>query len=265
MALNVGLNAAQLHDELLAQKVDGARHDATLCPFCRSNDTAGKSHASVPSGDEPSGAAPITNDPTTEGGTHDMTASATETATLSKETHEALLAKAVTDATAATNAALERKTNELAELTTKHDTLNTEATGLRDEVARLNKELDTAQVDLKAARDEAASLKADNAAKDEAARVEKVKTTRVDQVKNLKLFPDEYVTEKAEAWAKLPDEDWTDRVDEWTKAKPATASTANAGADTASAMTGTSGELTKDVDSASEDTKPARRAVLGLS
>lgn len=255
----------QLHDDLLGQMPDGARHDASLCPFCREADSAkqqDQSRASVPSGDQPSGASPITTDPTTEGGTQHMTA--TEAPAISQETHEALLAKAISDATATTESALERKTNELAELTTKHTALETETASLREEVTRLNKDLDTAQVDLKAARDENASLKADNDAKDEAARLKDIQDKRTDQVKNLKVFPDEYVQEKAEAWAKLPEDEWAGRVDEWTKARPATSGSEGHSQEQASAMSGTSGDLTRD-PAGDNDKQPARRAVLGLS
>lgn len=262
MAVNVGLNAAQLHDDLLASMVDGARHDADLCPFCR-GDLArqDESRASVPSGTTPSGASPSSNDPTTEGGTtHTMS----ETASISKETHEALLAKAVSDATSATEKALERKTTEAADLASKTTDLEKRVQELTDDNARLNKELDTAQVSLKKATDEVASLQADIAAKDQAARIAELASKRADQVKNLDLFPADYITEKASKWAALSDEDWADRIDEWSKAKPA-AKPADAKTDTSSAMTGTSGDLTTDVASESTKQTPARRAVLGLA
>lgn len=263
MAPHVGLNAAQLHDDLLAHMAEGARHDPELCPFCSGSDAAAKTHASGPSGDEPSGADHTITDPTTEGGTTRMT----DTATISTETHEALLAKAVADATDKTNQALERKTIEASELSLKKDELETEAAALKQDNDRLNKELDEAQVKLKSASDEIAQLKADIAAKDEAARVAEVASKRAEQVRNLSLFPEEYITEKASSsWAKLSDEDWAERLDEWQKARPADASDGTKKTETASAMTGSSGELTKDDDKASEDDKPpARRAVLGLS
>lgn len=186
-----------------------------------------------------------------------------DTATISTETHEALLAKAVSDATSTTTAALERKTIEASELSLKKDELETELAAAKEDNSRLNRELDKAQVDLKSATDEVASLKADIAAKTEEARLLEIASARTEQVKNLKLFPDEYIGEKASSWAGLSDEDWADRVDEWSKARPATASTTTT--ETASAMSGTSGQLTTDVDSASETKTPARRTVLGLN
>lgn len=262
MASLVGLDAAALHDQLLGQMPEGARHDSDLCAFCRGDKaTADGPHASVPSGDEPSGAAHDNQHPTTEGGTQDMS---DDTKTISLETHEALMAKAVSDAVSATETALATKVQENADLTTKVGSLTTELASAKEDNSRLNKDLDKAQVDLKTATDEAASLRSDNEAKDEAARLDKLATERAEQVKNLQLFPEDYVTEKASFWAKLEDTDWAARVEEWTKAKPSAAA-GSGKTDTASAMSGTSGSLTTDTDAASDTTIPARRTVLGLS
>jgi hypothetical protein len=187
-----------------------------------------------------------------------------DSATISQETHEALLAKAVADATVTTEQALERKTIEASELSIKHDELAAQVSTLTEDNARLNKELDDTQVKLRAATDQVATLKADIAAKDEAARITEVAAKRTAQVKNLELFPEDYIGEKASAWAALSDEDWNERVDEWAKARP-TDGKATTKTETASAMTGTSGDLTKDVDTAPDDKPPARRTVLGLS
>jgi len=66
-------------------------------------------------------------------------------ASISQETHEALLEKALKDATSITEKALETKIQENADLTTTVTTL-TEANGsLVTDNARLNSELDTAQ------------------------------------------------------------------------------------------------------------------------
>lgn len=243
---------------------EGARHDENLCSFCRA-DSADKSRASVPSGDTPSGATDSDDNPTTEGGTQDtMTEKANET--ISRETHEALITKAVADATTTIDKALAAKTDEASDLTAKVDKLSTDNATLKSDNERLNKELDAAQVSLKNATDEVATLKAENASKDEAARLAEVAQKRSDQVKNLDLFPESYVSEKAAKWAAMSDEDWADRIDEWQKAKPEAAKgdDKTGKADTASAMTGTSGDLTKDTDAANDSKPSARRAVLGL-
>jgi len=264
MAFHVGLNAVALHDELLAAMPEGARHDADICSFCTGDQaTQIASRASVPSGAEPSGAS-TDQTPTTEGGTpNTMTDKANET--ISVETHEALLQKGIQDATSATEKALERKTEEAAELAAKVAKLEADNASLTSHNERLNKELDTAQVSLKSATDEVATLRADNAAKDEAARKADLASKRADQVKNLQLFPEEYIAEKAAKWADVSEEDWDDRLEEWRQAKPATTTDENKSkTETASAMTGTSGDLTTD-EASKKEPVPARRAALGLS
>lgn len=248
-----------MHDQLLAAQPEGARHDTSICPFCRSGDQA-DAHASGPSGDEPSGAVQNTDTPTQEGGTQHAMSD-----TMTTETHEALLAKALNDATDSLNKALEHKTDEAKQLAAAKADLDQQVATLSQDNKRLNGELDKAQLDLKTSRDETAALKADLAAKDEAARISDLASKRTAQVRNLGLFDDTYVTERAERWATLSDDDWADRIDEWSKAKPAAASSSDSKSDAASAMTGTSGELTTDpaVDAASE--QPARRRVLGLA
>lgn len=256
--LGVGLNPVEMHDELLATMVDGARHDSSVCPFCIEK---ASSDASVPSGNQPSGA-PVNHPqtPTEEGGTPQMSAPTAET--MAKETHDALLAKAVNDAIKATDAALETKTKEAADAAKKVEDLETELATAKEDNTRLNGELDKAQVSLKAATDEVASLKTSITEKDETARLAKLEVERTEQAKGLKIFTDEYVTEKAADWAKQSDEDWAARVDEWTKAKPASAEGGAPPQDTA--MSGTGGDLTREQDD-SKKKLPARRAVLGLS
>ena len=258
----MGLDAVALHDELLSAMPEGARHDSDLCFFCTADKAAQASPAPVPSDSSSSGAS-IDRTPTPEGGTpHTMSDTIS---TISTETHAALLEKAVKDATSTTENALARKVEEATALSAQVSELQAEKASLTTDNERLNKELDTAQVSLKNATDEVASLKADNAAKDEAARKADIASKRAEQVTNLNLFPKDYVTEKASKWADVSDEDWAERIEEWKQAKPATTSTtATTTGDTASAMTGTAGDLTKDVDSASKPI-PARRAALGLN
>lgn len=243
---------------------EGSRHDADICPFCVDHASVTQAHASVPSGQMPSGAQ--LQDPTSKGGIADTMTQTVDTS-ISRETHEALMAKAVQDATSTTEAALERKTAEVADLTAQVTKLTEDNASLTTDNARLNKDLDTAQVSLKGATDEVATLKADNQAKDDAARKAEVASKRAEQVRNLKLFPEEYITEKADKWADASDGDWADRIEEWQKAKPATTTTEGAKpTETASAMSGTTEALTTEpADTAGSTTTPARRSVLGLS
>jgi len=178
---------------------------------------------------------------------------------ISRETHEALLEKAVRDANAEVQQTLTAKTEEVAALNAQVDTLGKQNADLNSQVERLNKDLDTAQVTLKTATDEVAALRADAAAKQVAAEKAELASKRADQVKTLGLFNPEYIAEKASKWADFADADWNDRVEEWRNLKPAGAPVA----ETASAMSGTSGTLAdKPVDEAKQISP--RRAVLGL-
>lgn len=169
--------------------------------------------------------------------------------TLTKETHDALLAKAVQDATETATAEIARLTELVESLESDKAALETKVEEYVEENTRLNTELDTSQVKLKNAEDEVASLKEDVIKRDEQAAKAKVADERASQVKNLGLFSDDYITEKASRWADLSDEDWADRIEEWKQAKTSE-STASPETDTASAMTGSSESEKKDEPSA---------------
>lgn len=186
-----------------------------------------------------------------EGGTRPME-------TITTETHEALLEKALRDATASLEAEKAELTKQVADLTEAASAKDSEIASLQSENERINGELDTAQVSLKAAQDEATELKADIASKEEAAAKAEVASERAAQVRNLNLFPEEYVTDKASKWAELDEASWTERLDEWKSAKgQTTTSSTPASTDTASAMTGSN-------EVVSGKTASARRAALGL-
>ena len=210
----------------------------------------------LPITEEDADTAPSVNsDAASEGGTNK------HMDTISKDTHEALLAKAVSDAIAAVNtekAALETK---VSELTATTEGLTSEVAALKADNTRVSTELDTAQVSLKAATDEVASLKTDIASREEAAQRADIARARAEQVRNLGLFGEEYITEKASKWSEIDEAGWTDRLDEWKAAKGTAVdatSTTSTTTDTASAMTGTRGASTG-------GDSTARRSVLGLS
>lgn len=249
--------ALKLHDDLLAIQPDGARHDSDICPLCV--EKASVSTTSDPSG---SGRPDVSKSKTsTEGGTNPPMSD------ISQEAHEALLKKAVDEATKATESALATKTEEAAASTGKVKELEDEVASVKADNDRLNKELDAAQVKLKSAEEEATALKDAAAKAEEEAKLAEVASKRGEQVKNLKLFADDYVAEKASKWAQFDEASWVDQLEEWKQLKPAATSTETT--DAASAMTGTSEELTKEsaTDAASTtNTKPkARRSVLGLA
>jgi regulator of replication initiation timing len=249
--------ARELHDELLQAKPADARHDADICSFCV--DKAAQSTAPVPSGPENE----TTEPEGTEGGTTKAMAD-NENKMISEETHQALMEKALKDATSATDSALQSKVSENTELASKVETLTEENASLVTDNARLNKELDEAQVSLKAATDEVASLKTEKEEIEAAAALAETASKRGEQIRNLKLFPEEFVTERASRWAAIPDEDWAERVAEWqATAKPA-AGAAAATTDSASALEGTSGDLTTETAAADDKATSARRAALGL-
>lgn len=178
--------------------------------------------------------------------------------TISKETHEALLDKAVRDATAALTTERESLRTQVETLTTEKASLAEDFKGVKAENERLNGDLDTAQVSLKAASDEAAALKADIAAKDAEAEKALIASDRAAQVRNLGLFTEEYIADKANKWAESDEAAWTDRLDEWKALKGTTTTTSTTTTDTASAVTGT-----REVGTGHEPS--ARRAVLGLA
>ena len=179
--------------------------------------------------------------------------------TITQETHEALLAKAVDDATRDARAEIATLTDKVAELTGQVEVAEARVVELEEANEQVNGELDQAQVQLKAATEERDQLKSDIARRDEQAQIDELARARAEQVRNLDLFPEEYVTEKAQSWAGVPEEDWADRIEEWKKAKgDGTAAPSSLPSDQASAMSGSSDETPATKKTSS------RRAVLGL-
>lgn len=264
MAHVVTVDAVKLHDELLAAIPDQARHDAETCPFCIDAKVDSAQDAAATSRIPPAISGPDVSDSqvttNTEGGTPKNMPDIEQ---ISKETHDALLTKAVNDAVAATEKALQTITVERDELKAQVETKTAENAGLTTDNERLNKELDTAQVGLKATKDEVAALKADIAKKDEDSAKAEIASKRSEQVKNLALFDETYVQEKASSWAEMDEAAWTERLEEWRQLKPAsTGGEGGKSTDAASVMTGTTESLTK--TPADTNKHPARRAALGL-
>lgn len=177
---------------------------------------------------------------------------------MSRETHEALLEKALREASAESVKAMDEAQAKLKDLESEKAGLDEANAALKEENAKLSASLDEAQVALKAAQDKVAELEGVIAQRDEAAKVAEIASARAEQVKGLGLFTEEYIAEKAQAWAGVSEEDWAQRLEEWTKIRPAAAQS-----DAASAMTGTSESLT---DSAAEESHTtATQRVLGLA
>ena len=139
--------------------------------------------------------------------------------TIAQETHEALLKKAVEDATSEANAEIARLTDQVEDLTGQVETAQARVSELETANEQVNAELDQAQVQLRAAQEEAEQLKNDIAQRDEEAQITELADARAEQVRNLGLFPEDYIKEKARAWADIPEDDWADRVEEWKQAR----------------------------------------------
>lgn len=200
---------------------------------------------------------PKKTDAASEGGTKKHMDDTQET--ISKETHEALLDKAMRDATAALTAERDALKAQVETLTTDKAALDADLAAVKAENERLNGDLDTAQVSLKAASDEAAALKADIAAKDAEAEKATIASDRAAQVRNLGLFEEEYIADKASKWAEVDEAAWTDRLEEWKALKGTTSTTTSkTTTDTASALSGT-----REAGTGHEPS--ARRAILGLA
>lgn len=240
--------AIELHDEALELMPEGASHDAASCSIC------------VEKADDPVGT--DDHDSSAKEGTQEGTMSGTTTDTLSKETHDALLRAAVEDATAALTRDNQALTEQVEGLTSERDESAEKVATLEGEVARLNNELDTAQVELAAANEKVTELEADIAERDEEAQLREVAQERAKQVRNLKLFPEDQIDEKASRWARLSDEDWADRLEEWKGIQTTNGGEAPApkGQESASAITGSS----EGQEEAAEQPSPRRR-VLGLA
>lgn len=187
--------------------------------------------------------------------------SGANTDTLSKETHDALLRAAVEDATAALTRDNEALTEQVEALTSERDEAAGKVSTLEGEVARLNDELDTAQVELAAANEKVEELESDIAERDEQAQLRDVAEERAKQVRNLKLFPEDAIDEKAERWARLSDEEWAERLEEWKGIQTTPeGETPPVGQEAASAITGSSDGQ----EEASKNASPRRR-ILGLA
>jgi hypothetical protein len=252
--------ATQLHDLLLAGKPEGAKHNAEICVFC-----VEKASQSAASGNPPD----VSENQSTEGG---ATPTMNDTIQqISMEAHTALVKQEVEKACQASDQALATQTEKANTATARVTVLETELASVKQELADVNAKRDEDAVKINGLTEENAQLKKDKADDESRRQLEDKSSERAKQVTNLNLFPEAYVTEKAQKWAELSDEAWAEQVESWQKLKPAGdgAGAGEGGGDQASSMTGGDGTLTSTKDDASdsgggEKKTPARRAVLGL-
>jgi septal ring factor EnvC (AmiA/AmiB activator) len=242
-------HARRLHAEVLALMPQGASHDRSACPFCA--ETARLSET------PPAGTADRSDTPDDTDRTEGGSTPAVDVERITQETHEALVRAAVEKATSDIAQERDRLRTQLDTLTTEHDAAKAEAAGLTEETERLQKELDDAQVQLKATTEAKAGLETQLAEREEAARLAEQATVRASQVRNLGLFTEEQIVERATRWAAVADEEWAERIEEWKTVRSLGGGREPAPAtETASAFSGSN-----------ENAKPAantRRRVLGL-
>jgi uncharacterized protein YhaN len=174
----------QLHDDLLAQQPSGAAHVSTDCPLCAINGTD-ESH---PGGDELS--------------------------TFTQEELDAAVAAAI--------APLQTKLTELeqSQVETEVDARIAAAKAESDSrIAELQGELDSSVLKATEAErqysDLIAFLESQQAEQEAAAELATRRDSRLELVKEVASFPDEYVTANADRWAGLSDEDFESLVNDW--------------------------------------------------
>lgn len=177
----MGVNALRaLHDRLLAERPEGAVHDEDACPLCGSDDD-------------------------TEGGWM---------ATFSEEELQAAVDAAVNEATAPLK-------SRIAELETQQQRGEVDAATaeLKDKIAELESKLDAAVLEASQAKEEKENLQkawddekaAEAAAKELAARREE----RLEKVREVASFPDEYLEANADRFAAMDEEEFLARIEEW--------------------------------------------------
>jgi uncharacterized protein YoxC len=241
----VAEEASRLHDDLLKAMPSGARHDTDNCPFCVESASTTPVIPPVVDGTGDS----IEDSKQKKGGTLHMSNE------ISRETHDALLEKALKDSTSELQSNLEAVTKERDEIASQKELLAEEVAAKKEEIAKLGAEnnriqgeLDAAQVQLKSAQDEANRIAAEAALAATAAK-------RADEVAKLGLFGEEYIADKAGKWAGMSEDDWADRLDEWKNLRPVVETQ-----EADSAMLGSTESLTKE----STAKVSALRAALGL-
>lgn len=190
-----------LHDQLLAEKPEGAVHDEETCDLCRASD-----------------------DP--EGGSM---------GTFSEEELQAAIDAAVAEATAP----LQSRIAEL-EAAKKQEAENSAQAELEAKITELESKLDAAVLEATQAKEEKDALQQawddEKAAAAEAEQVAARRDERLSQVKELACFPDEYIEENGDRFAAMSDEDWNARLEEWkTVVKPK--ETASSGVPAKTALT----------------------------
>lgn len=176
-----------IHDRMLAEQPEGASHDASLCPFCA---PAVLEAAST----------------TLSGGSvSEKTYTEDEYNELASQV-EALKAQ-VADLTA---------TASEAEVDAKVSVATAE---LEQQVADLQAQLDTSVAEAATSKQQFESLvsylEAEEVARAEAEALEARKSERIEAVKEAAPFSDDYISENADRWAALSDDEFAAAIEDW--------------------------------------------------
>lgn len=197
--LRMGNPLKGLHDKLLADKPDGAAHNEDACPLC-----------ALESFDNDEG---ITFDDQPEGGSMSE-----NTKTYTEDELKAAVDKAVADATT-------ELTAKLSELENSHQQSEIDKAVAAakaqsgESIKELQSKLDAAVLEAqteKQAREELeTSIATEKQAAQEAAELEARMTERLEKVKEVASFPDDYLNENADRWARMSDEEFEKTVADW--------------------------------------------------
>lgn len=169
-----------MHDKLLAQKPDGAEHDETTCPICSSDET--EEHMSDKTFTEDEVAAKVA----------EATASLEDRiAELEATLEDSEVAEKIKEATAPLNEKIAELEADLDKATLRAE----EAEKTVEETEKYWKDLETQE-----------AVKAEREAR---------KADRVEKVKEVASFSDDYIEQRADAWAELSDEDFAAVLEDW--------------------------------------------------
>jgi DNA repair exonuclease SbcCD ATPase subunit len=177
-----GVNALRaMHDRLLVEQPEGAVHDEDACPLCGSEDDD------------------------TEGGWM---------ATFSEEELQAAIEEAIDAATGP----LKNRIAEL-EASQQQSEADSALTDLKAKIAELESQLDAAVLEASQAKEEKDNLQKawddEKAEADAATELAARRDERLQKVREVASFPDDYLEKNADRFAAMSDEDFTARLEEW--------------------------------------------------
>jgi chromosome segregation ATPase len=241
----MGNQLKRLHDQLLEAKPEEALHDEQQCELCaESFDNQG-----VSVDDQP------------EGGSMSEDAK-----TYSEDDLKAAVEKAVSDV----KSELQSKLSELEDSKQQSDIDKAVADAIAssdESIKELQAKLDAAvleaETERKSREELEASIETERKQVEEAAALEVKKTERIEAVKEVASFPDDYLTENSERWALMADDEFAKSIEDWKVI--AAKSDDNTEAPTKTAMTASREEGGKSTESSLGLLGELRRELVGKS